>query len=499
MYPLSDKDLDRMSREASEQNDVDLSPSGWERLEKQLNKELPTKKDKDRKRFLWFFFLTIAISGAGLVFLSKGESKSDITKSVSTTEQASIQKETVKEEETYNQPDGTTKEKNVSKPVNPVNDDAVITPAPSGGDPEVTVSADASVKSESLSDKKTNQVPRNSNSVVAASIKKSVRHNNVIPKDADLSSISSRKFKQAKDRKEKSLELNSSVTRDNSSVFNKISENKKEEKEVAVEVNQNSEDKEKLSQKDSVKEEKTVINEKNSPSLNQPTDKKDSLETTIKQEITSPKKDKASVKGSNKNRFAFGIIAGTDFSNINGQLKTKAGYSFGLQVSYNITKRLSVNSGFLFTKKFYEGKGSDFNPPKHYFTYYVDKLLSVDGNCFMWEIPVNIRFDLVSKSKFNWYLNSGVSSYIMRKQAYRYDYIYNGNPASRDWSTKSQQNEWLKIINLSTGIEYSFNKKWSVLAEPYLKLPTTGIGFGKMDISSFGLIGGLRYRPNFKH
>ena len=69
MYPLSDKDLDRLSREASDQYDVDQNTSGWDNLEHSLNKELPVQKEKERKRFLWFLLLLVMITGGGLFIM----------------------------------------------------------------------------------------------------------------------------------------------------------------------------------------------------------------------------------------------------------------------------------------------------------------------------------------------------------------------------------------------------------------------------------------------
>src|SRR4030095_6435519 len=75
MYPLSDKDLDRLSRDAAEHYDVEQNTSGWDNLEGRLNKELPVQKEKERKRFLWFLLLLVMITGGGLfVMLQKNAS-----------------------------------------------------------------------------------------------------------------------------------------------------------------------------------------------------------------------------------------------------------------------------------------------------------------------------------------------------------------------------------------------------------------------------------------
>lgn len=67
MYPLNDKDLDRLFRKAAEQYDLRPRPLDWENLEQRLNKELPVEKKKDRRRVLWFLLLIGLITGGGLI------------------------------------------------------------------------------------------------------------------------------------------------------------------------------------------------------------------------------------------------------------------------------------------------------------------------------------------------------------------------------------------------------------------------------------------------
>src|SRR5581483_6599657 len=64
MYPpLHDNNLDRLSREAAEQFEVEPGTFGWEHLERRLDQELPQKKDSRRFLF-WLFFITISAGGA---------------------------------------------------------------------------------------------------------------------------------------------------------------------------------------------------------------------------------------------------------------------------------------------------------------------------------------------------------------------------------------------------------------------------------------------------
>jgi hypothetical protein len=115
----------------------------------------------------------------------------------------------------------------------------------------------------------------------------------------------------------------------------------------------------------------------------------------------------------------------------------------------------------------------------------------------MWDIPLNVRYNISTKPSNTWFVSTGLSSYIMRKQAYTYDYMYQSNPTVRYWDTSSLKNEWFKILNISAGYERALNKSWSIQAEPFVKIPLSGIGFGNMDISSYGILVGIKYKPVF--
>lgn len=503
MYPLSDKDLDRMSREAAEQNDVDLSPAGWERLEHKLNKELPAKKEKDRRRFLWIFFFAIALSGSGLVYLLTGKETNLVSKSASTEPNVidnkidnenksatTVSKKTVSP--TTQESDNSTKKKEntveIADQPNPATPIASVINDQSEADDNSSIKNNSNDQNKSVVTKTKRLLSADQGNQTTATTIKSNRKK----KSSDYKTRQETVLYRGKEYRRTSIEsknkdTEATVARDKESGATTI---------TSTDVSKS------VSNPPIITDDTSALTVSKKQLLDTQTNtQKDGIDT-VAQQTSVPKEIEKTKKSAPKtpftNRFTFGLLAGTDISNINGELKTKAGYSFGIQASYNITKRFSVNTGFSITKKFYKAAGSDFHPPKHYFTYYVDKLLSVDGSCYMWELPLNLRYDLMATSKLKWYLNAGMSSYIMRKQDYRYDYIYNNIPASKDWSSSSQQNEWFKIVNLSSGIEYSLNKKWSMQAEPYFKLPTSGVGFGKMDISSYGLMIGLRYRPNFK-
>jgi hypothetical protein len=49
------------------------------------------------------------------------------------------------------------------------------------------------------------------------------------------------------------------------------------------------------------------------------------------------------------------------------------------------------------------------------------------------------------------------------------------------------------VLNLAAGYERDLSAHWSVLAEPYVKLPMGGVGAGKVRLASGGVFLGIKY------
>lgn len=189
-------------------------------------------------------------------------------------------------------------------------------------------------------------------------------------------------------------------------------------------------------------------------------------------------------------------MAGPDMSTVSFGPLYKPGYNFGLQAGYRFSNRWSVNAGVIYTKKFYKADSTQFH--------YKDNpwpsrtVNNVEGSCSMWDIPVNVRYDFVYSSKRRWFVSTGLSTYLMDKENYDMYYRWNGGPVyTQPLNSDSNSNYLFSIWNLSVGMERSLGKRFSLQAEPYLKVPLTGLGKGSMRMDSYGILFTLKYKPFF--
>ena len=190
-------------------------------------------------------------------------------------------------------------------------------------------------------------------------------------------------------------------------------------------------------------------------------------------------------------RFYLSLMGAPDASTIKSQSVKGIGYAFGLLPGFRATKNLAIETGVFWDRKVYYSEGSYFNRSKTDIPPGVN-LIDINGNCGMFEIPLNLRFDFRGHRGDGFYLIAGASSYLMKKE--NYDYLaelYNGQPYSVNWTYRNSGNNFFSIVNLGGGYQKSIGKIGSLRIEPYFKIPLRGVGIGSLPISSYGLYFGL--------
>jgi hypothetical protein len=176
-----------------------------------------------------------------------------------------------------------------------------------------------------------------------------------------------------------------------------------------------------------------------------------------------------------------GITGAPDISTVKMQATKGVGTTWGLLLGYSFNSHWAVESGVYLDRKKYYTAGEYFKgETQPYMT-----LQNVNGSCNMWEIPLNVRYNFNPGSKITWFATAGVSSYFMTKQEYYYQ--YEGVPQPTSWNTSVPANYLFSIINLSGGFEQRIGKIGNLRIEPYVRLPLSGIGTGRLPIMSAGL------------
>jgi hypothetical protein len=85
----------------------------------------------------------------------------------------------------------------------------------------------------------------------------------------------------------------------------------------------------------------------------------------------------------------------------------------------------------------------------------------------------------------------------MQRERYTYPYTENYVPHFFDTDEYNpiinENRHFFSVLNLSMGYERSLSDRWSLQVEPYLKAPLSGVGAGKVKLTSAGVFFGLKY------
>ena len=204
-------------------------------------------------------------------------------------------------------------------------------------------------------------------------------------------------------------------------------------------------------------------------------------------DVTSKKKIKEIKKPANK--FYLGFIGGPDFSMVKSTKINGAGHSVGLLAGYNLSKKFAIETGILLDHKKYQSDGKYFSTEKLDWPHV--SILELSGYCNMYEIPLNLRYNVSTNTNRTWFANLGLSSYLMKKENYDYDYERYGVYANGNKEYKNTTNNWLSVAHLSIGLQKKLGPVGELRIEPYVKLPLNGVGIGNMPLTSTGIYLGI--------
>jgi hypothetical protein len=192
--------------------------------------------------------------------------------------------------------------------------------------------------------------------------------------------------------------------------------------------------------------------------------------------------------------FSIGVVTGPEVSGVKLENAGKLTFIIGAQVGYRLSHKFTLRSGFLIGKKIYSANADEYHFQSY--TSSNDYLQTVGANCTVFEVPLTVSYNFGKSKKHEWFASVGLSSYFMKKESYEYFYKYpSGNTDTKYYSVSNKNKHYFSVVDLSAGYAYAINKGISFSAEPYLKLPVTGIGVGKIKLNSAGVLFSINVRP----
>lgn len=183
-----------------------------------------------------------------------------------------------------------------------------------------------------------------------------------------------------------------------------------------------------------------------------------------------------------------GVVAGPLFDEVKKQGLKKTGFSVGIIAGYHFKSHLSVETGLLYAKKPYFSTGKYFSMDKISNSMPAGmQILSLEGNNYVWEIPLRAKYDFLRRKKSNFFSTAGITSYIMTHEKNNYLVSMNGAQQTMISSYKNKSRSLAATLDISVGYEHKIGKTNHFRIEPYIQIPLKGMGVGAMPMISSGL------------
>ena len=114
-------------------------------------------------------------------------------------------------------------------------------------------------------------------------------------------------------------------------------------------------------------------------------------------------------------------------------------------------------------------------------------LLSMNGSITVFEIPVRIKYDFAGGLHSNWFVSSGVSSFLVIRENNDYRTMVNGAPQNFTGHYPGHAGYIPAAADFSIGYEWYITQKTMLRIEPYWQIPLKGIGMGSMQVMTTGI------------
>lgn len=194
-----------------------------------------------------------------------------------------------------------------------------------------------------------------------------------------------------------------------------------------------------------------------------------------------------------------GVLAAPDFANVNSLAGDRPGSTIGVTIDYQFANHWYVGSGLLLDRKIFSADTQDFKaPPQFYQEHGMDpkQVYLVKGTFEMLEIPLNLRYDFSVSGSTEFFIGAGVSSYVLASE--NNNYYFHPMFSFRDDCkpiSSPESSSLFSTLKLTAGVETGLSNSLSLLIAPYVNLPLRGIGVGQVQMNTVGINFSLKFAP----
>ena len=240
----------------------------------------------------------------------------------------------------------------------------------------------------------------------------------------------------------------------------------------------------------------------NQAAVTQPTVTQPPVDTKSVSAANTPGKPKVKPQMAYRPQYTLSVIAAPDLNGVNSFAQSKLGTNIGLTFAVGISRKLTVTTGALYSVKPY---ATNFNNYRNGVKWPVSPQ-AVTADCRMFDIPLNVSYQVYHRNQNKLSFGTGLSSYLMLHESYKFEYgtssiasSYSSSSSATGPSTINVANPgkyFFGVVNLNATYEHQINSKVGISIQPYMKIPLSNIGYSQVKLQSTGVAVGLSWNLN---
>ena len=197
---------------------------------------------------------------------------------------------------------------------------------------------------------------------------------------------------------------------------------------------------------------------------------------------------------SSASRYVFTAFGSSDFSSVGFFSDSQSGFTLGGKVGVQLARKFQLDLGFAYSLKRYGSEGLDYNMAGGWNEMVGINPTRMEGKGNILQIPIEATYYISGYENNSFFINAGVSSFLLNSEWYGFKYdpadLLN-NPDAPEEITMAdipRRNFHLAgVARVSVGYQRILSPNMAFEISPYLQIPLTGIGEGKVDLYTAGV------------
>lgn len=224
----------------------------------------------------------------------------------------------------------------------------------------------------------------------------------------------------------------------------------------------------------------------------------DQLSNTIpsrQRDLSSPKFDLLNLRPTRIKtpyKYFFTIHSAAEWSSVGFLKEPSMGWKAGLGAGIALSKFVELSTGIGVSRKIYASDGMEYEMQGGWIESVMPE--KMESKCYIIDVPLNATYYINGRNSHGFFLSAGVSSYIISSEWYGFEYknediqqlLSQGIAPQEEVFEQNESHHYVGVANLSIGMQKILKDGLFIQFAPYVQIPLTGIGAGKVDLYSTG-------------